>query len=103
MNPPVAVHPPPAGLDTVQARRRELHVEESTSARDSLVRAATHVPMLRAQPGPWPGGYEEGAPLPETDQKQARQLPMKVTVQNLFLELSTTSNTEPFGCHHAGD
>lgn len=68
MNPPVAIHPPPACLGTVQAQRRELHVEETTSARDSPVRVASRLPMSRAQPGPWPGGTRK-EPL---FQKQSR-------------------------------
>lgn len=72
---------------------------------------------VSCQPAPcgsgtaWPLAreYEEEAPLPLTDQKQARQFPTKLMAQNLFPEHlklspkpSSISNAELFGCHYTG-
>lgn len=99
----------PAGLCTVQARKGELSVEETTSAWDITVWAASQLPVAQARLGPWQGNMRKKPLFHSLTRSRQDSSLTKLMAQNLFPEHlklspkpSSISNAEPFGCHHTG-
>lgn len=80
-----------------EEKRGQLCVEETT-CQPAPPGTGTAWPLVRESEG--------RAPLPLTDQKQARQFPTKLMVLEHFKlspKPSSIRNMEPFSCHHTGE